>query len=258
MTSENRETFMGQYAEDFEIWSEFYDSSYEMDVLRKYADFSEEEVFEAGCGSGRLSFRIADRCGRLVSVDVLPSLINLCQQRLAENHSGLIDTLRFEVQDATSLPYPDDHFDAILDGWTFSVFEDREEAAAEYKRIVPDDSPFYAIQVRGGSEYQQILDKFIPDEKLERWTKGPSIDKEMVEYFGEPLVKEKIVTPYYFKSLDEAFEAYMFNFEEWLDMELPESKQQQLKKAISEYDNGDEIRIDEYAYFMKFSLSEKG
>jgi len=255
MSSNNSRTFTGDYARDFEIWSEFYDSSIEIGTIKKHSHLSNKRLFEAGCGSGRLSFRLADSCEHMVSVDIVPCLVDLCQKRLAEQ-DNLVDRLRFEVQDATSVAYPDDHFDALLDGWTFSIYEDKKEAAREYKRIAKEGAPFYAVQVREGSDYQSILDEFIPDEKLEEWSDGKDLDEVMIDLFGEPQVQKEIVTPYYFNSISEAFDAYMFNFEEWLDMELTESQQDELKNEIEDYSQNGTIRIDEYAYFFKFQLSK--
>jgi ubiquinone/menaquinone biosynthesis C-methylase UbiE len=168
-----------------------------------------------------------------------------------------VSKLRFEVQDATSVAYPDSHFDALLDGWTFSIYEDKPEAAAEYKRISTDSAPFYAIQVREDSEYQDILDMFIPDEKLQEWTEEEDIDAQMKDLFGEPEVEKDLVTPYYFDSVDEAFDAYMFNFEEWLGMELSEPEQAELRGEIAKYERDRTVRIEEHAQFFKFHLNEE-
>jgi len=254
MDLDSSTTFTGDYAEDFEIWSEFYDSSIEIEKIKKYSSLGNKSVFEAGCGSGRLSFRLADSCQHMVSVDVLPTLVDLCQRRLAQQHEDLVSKLRFEVQDATSVAYPDNHFDALLDGWTFSIYENKPEAAAEYKRISTNGAPFYAIQVREGSEYQDILDMFIPDEKLEEWSDEKSIDVQMRDLFGEPEVDENLVTPYYFDSIKEAFDAYMFNFEEWLGIELSKTEKAELKNEISKYKQGSTVRIEEYAQFFKFQI----
>lgn len=257
MSSKQSTTFTGNYAEDFEIWSEFYDSSVEIEALKKHSNLSDKDLFEVGCGSGRLTFRLADSCQSVVAVDIVPSLIDLCQRRLAQKHSDLVSQLRFEVQDATSVAYPEDHFDALLDGWTFSIFEDKKGAAEEYKRISKSGAPFYAIQVREGSEYQNILDMFIPDEKLEEWSDDEDLDVQMKRLFGEPEVEKDLITPYYFDSVDEAFNAYMFNFEEWLDMELTDSEQAELRTELEGYEENGVIRIEEYAQFFKFYLNEE-
>jgi len=255
MSSETHTVFTGDYARDFETWSEFYDSSYEIDCLKRHSNLADKRLFEAGCGSGRLSFRLADACRHMVAVDIVPSLVDLCQQRLARRHTNLTETLRFEVQDATSLAYPDGYFDALLDGWTFSVYEDQDAAAAEYERITADGAPFYAIQVREGSDYQRILDEFIPDERLAEWSEGESLEESLISRFGQPEVHEELVTPYHFDSVDEAFQAYLFNFEEWLDIELTEAEQEQLRREIRRYERDGTVRIDEYAHFFKFRLN---
>lgn len=244
--------FVGDYAQDFKTWSEFYDSQPELALLDKHAEWEDDDVLEAGCGSGRLSFRVDNDPGSLVGVDIVPSLVELCHNQLTQKYEGDPSRMRFEVQNLENLPYPDSHFDTILDGWTFTTLDDFDAGAAEYKRVLSNDGVILAIEVREASPYQQILEEFIPDDKYEDYL--PPSDKLMRDAFGEPELMEDIVSSYRFESLEEAFQAFMFNFVEWMEIELTENEQAQLKDRIRNYQTADGVIIDEYARFFKIPI----
>lgn len=242
--------FTGDYARDFETWSEYYDSQPELDSLAEHGDFSGKEVLEAGCGSGRLSFRISDDDFSLTSVDIVPSLIDLCHDKLVRDFEGDRTRLRFEVQDLQELPYPENHFDVILDGWTFSTLEDFDEGAAEYKRVLRDDGTLLAIEFREGSPYQRIIDQFVPEDAHD--DELPSPDAMMETAFGPPDATEEIVSEYRFGSLQEAFDAFWFNFTEWMDVDLSEAQAESLTEEIKAHRTGERIVIEEYAKLYKY------
>lgn len=243
-------SFTGEYARDFEIWAEYYDSQPEVDVLSTHAEFTGKKVLEGGCGSGRLSFRVSQDDFHLTCVDIVPSLIQHCHKRLIETFAGDQTQLRFEVQDIQDLPYPDDYFDVVLDGWTFSTLEDFDVGAAEYKRVLDADGALYAIEFREGSPYQRIIDKFIPEDAYEEDLPDP--DTIMQNAFGEATATEKIVSEYRFPTQQEAFEAFWFNFTEWIGLDLSEEDAQDLKKELESYQTDDGISIEEHAKFYRY------
>lgn len=248
-------TFTGEYAQDFETWAEYYDSQPELDVLSTHAEFAGNKILEGGCGSGRLSFRVSQDNFSLTCVDIVPSLVQHCHNRLVETFEGDQSRLRFEVQNVQDLPYPDDHFDAVLDGWTFSTLNDFDEGASEYKRVLDADGTLYAIEFREGSPYQRIIDKFVPEDAYEEDLPAP--DTMMENAFGEATATEEIVSEYRFPTQQEAFEAFWFNFTEWMDLDLSEEDAQNLKNELNPYRTDEGIIIEEYAKFYKYdSLGE--
>jgi len=242
--------FTGEYAQDFETWSEYYDSQPETDILSTHAEFAGKNVLEAGCGSGRLSFRVSRDDFFLTCVDIVPSLVQHCHKRLVDTFEGDRTRLRFEVQDIQDLPYPDDHFDAVLDGWTFSTLEDFDAGAAEYKRVLGADGTLYAIEFREGSPYQRIIDKFVPEDAYEEDLPDP--DTMMENAFGEATATEEIVSEYRFPTQQEAFEVFWFNLTEWMDLDLSEEDAKILKKELEPYRTDERIIIEEYAKFYKY------
>lgn len=242
--------FTGDYAHDFKIWAEYYDSQPELEILSDHVDLTGSKVFEAGCGSGRLSFRVASDEYSITSVDIVPSLIQLCHTYLQTEFEGDRSQLRFEVQNLEALPYPDNHFSHILEGWTFTTIDDTDAAAEEYKRILTEDGAILAFEVRAGSPYQEILEQFVPEDAYD--DDQPEPDVLMEQAFGSPDYTEDIVSEYWFESVDEAFDAFWFNFTEWMRLELTDGQADALKDEIRRYQTEDGVVIDEYAKFYKF------
>jgi ubiquinone/menaquinone biosynthesis C-methylase UbiE len=121
-------------------------------------------VLEIGCGTGRDSFRLARRLGpegELHMQDLSPRMVEVCMQRMRnyQHELGFTCTLEYSVSNATALPYPDNHFDAVFHFGGFNHFGDLKHAAAELTRVVK----------RGG----RVL---YGDEAVAPWLKGTEFD----------------------------------------------------------------------------------
>jgi len=89
------------------------------------------KLLEIGFGSGRLHLELAERY-QMAGLDRAPGMVQLTRARLAER--GLVSDLR--VGDATSLPWGDETFDAVLSTFAFSAFPDADTTLDEMVRVV--------------------------------------------------------------------------------------------------------------------------
>lgn len=85
-------------------------------------------VLELACGSGQLSFRLSRLVRDWEATDFSPKMI--AQAKLKPRGAGL----HFSVQDATSLPYADETFDAVLIANALHIMPRPEKALAEIYR----------------------------------------------------------------------------------------------------------------------------
>ena len=88
------------------------------DVLDRLPLAGDETVLDAGCGSGRVTERLAERLpgGRVIALDGSPAMVDAARQRLAR-FGGRIEYVTAAL--AAPLPLPPGSVDAILSTATF-------------------------------------------------------------------------------------------------------------------------------------------
>jgi len=94
-------------------------------VLDRLPLRGDETVLDAGCGSGRVTERLAERVpeGRVVALDASPAMIQEARRRLAR----FGDRVAFVVADlGRPFELPGDHVDAVLSTATFHWIPDHD------------------------------------------------------------------------------------------------------------------------------------
>jgi len=109
-----------------------------VDMLSPRPDW---RVLEVGCGTGRDSFRLARRLnarGALFMQDLSSNMVHTCVKRMsdydAQMHFKCV--LHYSISNATYLPFPSGHFDAVFHFGGFNEFSDHKRAAEEFARVV--------------------------------------------------------------------------------------------------------------------------
>lgn len=100
----------------------------------------DSRVLEVGCGTGRDSFRIAQRMGREGSLflqDLSPKMVLKTEKKLKEDAQklGLNCELNYFVSSATHLPFRDGYFDAVFHFGGFNHFAEKAKTLKEFSRI---------------------------------------------------------------------------------------------------------------------------
>jgi ubiquinone/menaquinone biosynthesis C-methylase UbiE len=98
-------------------------------------------VLEVGCGTGRDSYRIARRLGpkgELFLQDLSPNMVHTCAERMRQRRDELQFRCKVElcVSNATYLPFPSGHFDALFHFGGFNEFSDHRRTCEEFARVV--------------------------------------------------------------------------------------------------------------------------
>jgi len=89
--------------------------------LLKHVPQNCENALEIGCGTGAFARQLANRCQRVMAIDLSPEMI-----RVARSRSGKIENLQFHVADAMSWHFPHSHFDFVCAIATLHHLDQRE------------------------------------------------------------------------------------------------------------------------------------
>lgn len=89
-----------------------------------------KEVLEIATGPGLLAKHVADATKSMIATDYSEGMIREAKR------GEIPDKLRFEVADATSLPYADNSFDVVLIANALHVMPQPEKALQEIDRVL--------------------------------------------------------------------------------------------------------------------------
>jgi SAM-dependent methyltransferase len=119
-----------------------------------------DAVLDIGCGAGVdtiLAGLIAGPEGKAIGVDFVPEML----QR-AEANLRLSDLNNVTFQSATGehLPFPDDHFDAVISNGVINLIPDKDAAMREILRVLKSGGRLMiADQVMAGSIQKSLKDR---------------------------------------------------------------------------------------------------
>jgi geranylgeranyl reductase family protein len=101
----------------------------------------EAVVLDAGTGTGEAIRAIlkSSNPSKVVGIDVSKGMLKIAREKIKDKR------VRFEVQDISALPYPDNSFDVITSTWALETLEEPKKAVTEFLRIINEDG--YVIYV---------------------------------------------------------------------------------------------------------------
>jgi ubiquinone/menaquinone biosynthesis C-methylase UbiE len=112
-------------------------------------------VLELACGTGQLTFRLAESAGRWEATDFSERMIAEAEKR--PNPQGV----RFAVLDATNLPHPDASFDAVLIANALHITPEPDKALDEIRRVLKPGGILMAPTFIWGTDARQQFKAWI-------------------------------------------------------------------------------------------------
>jgi ubiquinone/menaquinone biosynthesis C-methylase UbiE len=95
-----------------------------------------QHVLDVATGTGvaaQAAATIVGPSGSVVAGDISPAMLEIARRKLREA------PVTFESLDAHALPYPDEHFDAVICQLGLMLFSDPAGALAEFRRVLRPD-----------------------------------------------------------------------------------------------------------------------
>lgn len=136
--------FWQRYAPIYAGFMKGADKSYD-EISEKVASYLKEDmkVLELACGTGQLTFRLADKVGSWEATDFADNMVKEAKAAYAKRKSE-IGGLHFSIQDATNLPYEDESFDAVMIANALHIMPNPEKALSEIRRVLKKGGLLYA------------------------------------------------------------------------------------------------------------------
>lgn len=125
------------------------------------------DVLEIACGPGILSYKIIKHCRSLEATDFSKAMI---EEAKKENISS---KLHFSVQDATSLPYAKQSFDAVVMANALHIMPEPALALENIKKVLKDDGIFICPTFCHDSLKKGFIERmmeFVGFKTYNRWT----------------------------------------------------------------------------------------
>jgi len=107
-------------------------------VVKKWISGFLGICLDIGCGTGRHSFKIAEKGVEVVTSDF--SLRMLKRLKLKAKSSGIFNRINLVLADAEHLPFKKEAFNSLICAFAFDHFENPEGATMEFSRVLRDDS----------------------------------------------------------------------------------------------------------------------
>eukprot|EP00056_Hartaetosiga_gracilis_P001632 m.46229 g.46229 ORF g.46229 m.46229 type:complete len:324 (+) comp10716_c0_seq2:182-1153(+) len=107
-------------------------------VTKSVKTGNDVRVFEAACGTGRVTHHLLDtfsHASDVVATDLSEGMLNVAKTVLSKKHPHATN-LTLNVADVCDLPYPDNHFDVAVFQFGMMFVEDKPKAIRELSRIL--------------------------------------------------------------------------------------------------------------------------
>ena len=128
----------------YDRWSRFYDvfdlggvNDQKMLAVDLMKLESNSLVLDIGVGTGAILPYLAKQLGqdgKVIGIDFSQKMVNMANERIEKE--DITSKAKAMVADGTKLPFPDNHFDAIIATFAFTSFPEPEKAIRECARVL--------------------------------------------------------------------------------------------------------------------------
>lgn len=223
----------------FDSWSESYNTTPEINCIINNTKLRfSQNLLEIGCGSGRLTKRLHKYSNNYNCIDIN----NKPKEKL-------IQKVNFTYASGENIPFKNDSFEFILDGWALSA-QNITKALSEYERVLQNNGQICIIteswdeENRENSDYVKILKKY---DSNHLWPNlSQSIEKPIYDQFGS-INKIPIKSEYTFKNSKTCVKAFKYHIEQYNGRKLSEEEYDDMYNYIKSSFSDDPVVLSEHA-----------
>ena len=187
-----------------EWYSHYYDpEGTEIKTILSQAQFKGKRVLEIGCGTGRLTGKLAKHGKTLVSIDHNEDSIEYCQEKFKKVKN--VTFVHASVNELKNLPHKE--YDIILSGWVgLHYSKDLPKVLERLHKLLAKNGTLIIIEAYQDSEYVKILNLIRPKASKvnEKQNELTSLLFKTFKTVDKKIISTRYVFPSYEK-LEETF-----------------------------------------------------
>ncbi|MFH1656255.1 MAG: class I SAM-dependent methyltransferase [Candidatus Nealsonbacteria bacterium] len=194
-----------------------------------------KRILDYGCGNGIHSVWLAMYGGEVIGIDLSKKSLDVAKQRIKKY--GLENIIELILMDCEKMNFPDNYFDIIFDGGTFSSI-DLNKALPELQRVLKPDGFLIGIETFGHNPITNLKRRF------------NKLTGRRTEWAVEHILKTKDVKEIqkYFQKID----LYFFHFTSWIV--FPFLKLPAGKIILKIFEKIDSFLLFVFPFFKKYSF----
>ncbi|MGN0351019.1 MAG: class I SAM-dependent methyltransferase [Roseburia sp.] len=181
MKDSTNKNFWQKFAKIYTKFMTKNDNAYAMicDNLGKYIN-SQKKVLELACGTGQVTFQMADKSAFWIATDYSENMIKEAEKR--KTSKNMEDKVIFQVQDATALTYEKESFDVVVIANALHIMPNPDVALEEIHRVLKKNGILFAPTFVYEKGYSKLLIRIMEKAGFKTYHKW--IQKDYNEYIS--------------------------------------------------------------------------
>lgn len=119
-------------------------------TIKKWLRKLSPPILDVGCGTGRYTIKIVERCSEVIALDVSRTML----KKTVEKANAVLERINPILADGEHLPFRNESFNGLICTLTFDHFENCESVAREFSRVLRRDglcilSTFKQLHIKG-------------------------------------------------------------------------------------------------------------
>ena len=111
---------MVKYSNEYDKWCECYDiNNEELIIIEKHIQIMDMVILDIGCGTGRLSIKLASEAKHVFAVDIDEDSTYVLKRKLNKLKMKNIEVI---TNDITCVEFPHESLDIVVFSWSFYSF----------------------------------------------------------------------------------------------------------------------------------------
>ena len=238
----------GEWSALYDQWCECYDiNNNEIQVLGEHLSLDNKIILDIGCGTGRLTFRLAERAQKVIGVDIDKESTAVFKEKVKKLKVKNVELISAGIE---SVDFQNESLDIVVFSWSFYSLPDSVLAKSIHciKRWLKTNGKLLILQPDSGQFEEVMRSVFVEnqghEEYIDCFEKIKLIEDEILQFMKEFDVRQN----FEFTDIDFGVDAIrMFAITEGSYTDDPHSiPSESIIEQFEKYRQGERFVLDDY------------